>query len=160
MTLETLLMTQIYAFLLIFSRVGAAFMTLPGFSDATVTPQVRLLFALCFSLLLTPVLFTFLPAQPPTVFGLAFLIGREMLIGIFIGALVQIMMSTLAFAGFLIATSMSMSNAFIFSPTMSSSSTVIGTFMVMLGTTLFFALDMHHQVITGLIDSYEVFAPG
>jgi flagellar biosynthetic protein FliR len=160
MTLETLLMTQLYAFLLIFSRVGAAFMTLPAFSDSTISPQIRVLFALSFSLVLTPVLYQMLPAYPPTVFGLALLILREMIIGVFIGALVQIMMSTLAFAGFLIATSMAMSNAFIFSPTMSSSNTVVGSFMVLLGATLFFAFNLHHEVILGVINSYHLFKPG
>jgi flagellar biosynthetic protein FliR len=160
MTLETLIMTQLYAFLLIFSRVGAAFMTLPGFSDSTVSPQIRLLIALSFSLVLTPVLYTALPEQPATVFALAFLIVKEMLIGIFIGSLVQIMMSALAFAGFMIATAMSMSNAFIFSPTMSTSNTVIGSFMMLLGVTLFFTMDLHHEVLLGVMDSYTLLPPG
>jgi flagellar biosynthetic protein FliR len=159
MTLETLLMTQLYAFLLVFSRVGAAFMTLPGFSDATISPQIRLLFALAFALVLSPLLFTMLPSQPSSVFGLVLLIIHEMLIGIFIGSLVQIIMSALAFSGFLIATSMSMSNAVMFSPTMSSSNTVISTFMMLLGVTLFFVMDLHHQVLLGLIDSYTLLPP-
>jgi flagellar biosynthetic protein FliR len=160
MTLETVLMTQLYAFLLIFSRVGSAFMTLPGFSDSTLSPQIRVLFALSFSLVLTPVLYASLPAAPPTVFGLALLILREMITGIFIGALLQVMISALAFAGFLTASSMAMSNAMLFSPTMSSSSTVIGSFLVLLGTTLFFSFDLHHQVILGVINSYHLFEPG
>ena len=157
--LETLLVTQLYAFLIIFSRTGAMFMTLPGFSDATVSPQIRLLFALSFSLVLTPVIGPLLPAQPASVFGLAILVAKEMLTGLFIGCLVQIMVSAVAFAGFMIATSMSMSNAFIFSPTMNTSNTVVGSFMTLLGMTLFFAMDMHHLLLFGLVDSYQTLAP-
>lgn len=157
--LETLLVTQLFGFLLIFSRIGAAFMTLPGFSDATVSPQIRLLLAVGFALVLTPVITPMLPPDPGNVFDLTILMVKEMLIGVFIGGLVQIMMSAVAFAGFLIATSMSMSNAFIFSPTMSSSNTVVGTFMTLLGITLFFSLDLHHLLFYGLIDSYDVFKP-
>ncbi len=134
-------------------------MVLPGFSDATVSPQIRLMFALSFSLVLTPVIGPLLPADPASVFGLVLLVAKEMLIGLFVGSLVQIMVSAVAFAGFLIATSMSMSNAFIFSPTMSSSNTVIGSFMLLLGMTLFFTMDMHHLLFEGLIDSYQVLSP-
>lgn len=158
--LDTLLTTQIFSFLLIFSRTGAMFMTLPGFSDATVSPQIRLMFALAFVLVLTPVLSPMLPAPPASVYNLAILIICEMLIGIFIGGLLQIIMSAAAFAGFMISTSMSMSNAFIFSPTMSTSNTVMGTFLMLVAMTLFFALDLHHLVFLGMIDSYQIFVPG
>ena len=157
--LEALLIGQLYAFLMIFARTGAMFMTLPGFSDASVSPQIRVLFAVAFALVLVPIIGPLLPTEPSSVFGLALLIAKEILIGVFIGSLVQIMVSAVAFAGFLIATSMSMSNAFIFNPTMNTSNTVVGSFMTLLGMTLFFAMDLHHMLIYSMVDSYQNLAP-
>ena len=54
--LAALLPAEVFAVLLVFVRVGAAFMLLPGFGEPSVTPRLRLLLALLISLLVTPLL--------------------------------------------------------------------------------------------------------
>jgi len=77
---------QIWAGALVFSRVGAMLMVLPGIGETSVPPRIRLAFALMLSLCLGPIAQPYLPAEPSTVDGTAFYIVREVLIGLTIGA--------------------------------------------------------------------------
>ena len=155
--LETFVATQLFAFLIIFARIGAALMVMPGVSDVTVPTQVRLYFALAFSFVLVPVLQPFLiePPSGPLAFGL--LVIKELLIGIFIGLMSQIMMNAINLAGVFVAHATSLSSAFTFNPQMASQTTVVSGFLSFLTITLIFASDMHHYLFAGLIESYRLF---
>ena len=52
--LDEFLSVNIFAFLLVFIRLGAAFMVVPGFGEAFIPPRVRLGIALAVSLLVLP----------------------------------------------------------------------------------------------------------
>ena len=54
--LGQVLPAEIFAILLIFVRVGAAMMLLPGYAEPYVLPRIRLLLALMISLAVSPVL--------------------------------------------------------------------------------------------------------
>lgn len=86
--LSQFLAAELFAFLLIFCRMGSAIMLLPGFGEAYVSPRVRLLFALMLSLLLVPVIRS-LPPLPTSVLGLFNIMIAEILIGLFIGGLTR-----------------------------------------------------------------------
>ena len=62
--LDELLLAEIFAILLVFVRVGAAVMVLPGYGEPFVSPRLRLLLALLISLVVAPVLSQTLPAMP------------------------------------------------------------------------------------------------
>ncbi|KAK0348965.1 hypothetical protein LTR94_035051, partial [Friedmanniomyces endolithicus] len=57
---------QVWAGGLIFARVGAILMMLPGFGESYVPPRVRLSLALVLSLALWPIVGASLPALPAT----------------------------------------------------------------------------------------------
>ena len=61
---------QVYGVGLIFARVGALAMLLPGIGETTVPPRIRLAFAFLFSFVLFPVVASKLPAVPLGVDGL------------------------------------------------------------------------------------------
>jgi flagellar biosynthetic protein FliR len=62
--LQEILPAEIFAILLIFVRVGAATMLLPGYGEPFVSPRLRLLFALMVSFVVAPVLSKTLPKMP------------------------------------------------------------------------------------------------
>jgi flagellar biosynthetic protein FliR len=155
--LETFIQTQIYAFLLIFARIGCAFMSLPGFSDSTVPMNIRLYLALAFSVVLTPVLYQYIPAEPGSALGFAILVGKEMLIGFFLGIMSQIMMTALSLAGIIVAHITSLSSSYTFNPQQAQQLTVISSFFALLAVTMIFVSDLHHMLLLGLIDSYHIF---
>lgn len=155
--LDAFITTQIYAFLLIFARLGCAFMVMPGLSDATVAMQVRLYAALTFSFVMTPVLMRFLPAIPQEPIALGVLIVKEMLIGIFMGLMAQILLNAINLVGVIVAHATSLSSAFTFNPQFASQSPVINGFLSLLVVVMIFVTDLHHMLFLGLIGSYESF---
>jgi len=158
--LQTLLSTQLFAWMLIFTRVGTAFITLPGVGEAFVNPRVRLLLALLVSALITPVLYSQLPAMPTQLPMLFLLLLGEAFYGAFIGLMARMIVVTVETAGMIIAMQISLSNASVFNPAMSTQSSLPSALMGVAGLTLIFAADLHHLLLIAVTDSYSVFKPG
>ena len=76
-----LLSAELFTLLLVFVRVGAAIMTLPGYGEPFIPPRMRLLLALLISLLVTPLVAESLPGMPASALLLGLLILGEALIG-------------------------------------------------------------------------------
>lgn len=155
--LEVFVATQLVTFLLVFARIGCAIMLLPGFGDTTVPMEIRLFFALALSFIFVPVLQPFMPPDIPSApiaFGL--LIAHEMLAGLFIGLMAQIMMIAMNVTSVLIAHATALSSAFTFNPQMATQSTVISSFISLLVIVMIFVTDLHHLLLLGVIDSYRL----
>jgi flagellar biosynthetic protein FliR len=156
--LQTFIATQVFTFLIIFARVGCMLMVMPGVSDITVPMNIRLYFALALTLVLMPVIAPFLPTDiPKEPIAFALLVIGELLIGLFVGLMSQIMMNSMNLAGIFVAHVTSLSSAFTFNPQMASQTTVINLFISFLITTMIFVTDLHHLLLLGLIDSYRIF---
>ena len=126
--LDAFITTQLFSFLIVFARIGGAVMIMPGFSDATIPMQSRLYMALTLSFILVPVLQPMIPKViPQEPIPLALLICRELLTGVFIGLLSQVMMNAINLAGVMVSHGTSLSSAFTFNPQQAGQSTVIST---------------------------------
>ena len=158
--LQSFLTSELFAFLLVFCRIGSAIMVLPGFGESFVSPRVRLLLALMFSLVLAPAI-AHMPAPPTTVFGLLTLILAEIVVGLFIGGLSRILMSAIHLAGMIIALQSSLANALAQDMTqIQGQASSLGNWLGMTTLVLIFVTDMHHYMLKGLADSYTLFLPG
>jgi flagellar biosynthetic protein FliR len=158
--LSQFLTSELFAFLLVFCRVGSALMIMPGFGEAFVSMRIRLLLALMFSLVLSPVIST-LPAPPATIFGVVNLIVAEILIGLFIGGMSRILMSAIHVAGMIIAMQSSLASALAQDVTqIQGQASSLGNLLSMSALVLLFSMDLHHYMLKGLSDSYTLFLPG
>lgn len=157
--LDYFLITQIMAFFMIFVRIGSALMLMPGFGEVYVSPRIRLLFSLVFSLMLTPMLEPRMPVLPTNGLALIVLVVGEVLVGTFLGLIVRVMLSAMHVAGSLIAMQSSLAVAAIFDPMSGGQSPVVSNILTLAAITLFFILDLHHLVLAALVQSYDVFPP-
>jgi flagellar biosynthetic protein FliR len=157
--LDLFIATQLFSFMLVFARLGCAMMVMPGLSDSTVAMDIRLYIALSISLLLTPILGSYLPPIPAQPIDFALLIFKEMIIGLFIGLMSQIMINAINVSGFIIAHITSLSSAFTFNPQQASQSAMLTSFMSILAVVLIFVSDLHHFIFIGLIKSYQIILP-
>ena len=155
--LHDLIVSNIFAFILIFVRFGVAMMIMPGIGDSFVSPQVRLLFAVAISFVLTPVLSTHLPPLPSGSGALLVLIVSEAFIGIFIGTVMRILVSSLDTAGTLVSMQSSLSNSTMFNPTTEAQVPILSAVYSALGVTLIFVTGMDHQMLAAVVDSYKLF---
>jgi flagellar biosynthetic protein FliR len=148
-------------YLLVFSRVGAMVMLLPGFGTMGVPARVRLVLALAIALVLTPTVQSAYPAAAPTtVTQLTLLILEEVTCGLLVGAMAAIIMSSLQVAGFFISSQIGLSYAQTIDPTQNTQGAVVGNFMTLLGVVALFATNMHHLAIGAIAGSYRLLPPG
>jgi len=150
---------QVWAGGLIFARIGAILLSLPGIGESYVPPRIRLSLALVISLALWPLVGAGLPALPESLGSMVGWILREVVTGLAIGVLLRIFISALAVAGEVVSLQTTLSFAQTANPLQAQPGTTIASFLMLLGTVLVFATDTHHLFIAGLIGSYEVIAP-
>lgn len=150
---------QVWQGALIFARIGAVLMMLPGIGESYVPPRIRLSLALVVSLALWPVIAGVLPALPATVGGMAGWIIREVIVGLMIGALLRSFTTALSTAGEIVALQTTLAFAQTANPLQAQPGATLAAFLMLMGTTLVFATNTHHLFIAGLVGSYELIAP-
>ncbi len=155
--LESWLVGGVYAFMLVFARVGAAFLVLPAFSEAFTPVNVRLAIALSLSLLVTPVIAPSLPDIPTRPVNLVLLAGMEVLVGLFFGLLARIVKSALDVAGFIVSIGTGLQNAITFNPALGQQTPSFSVLLTTAGLVIIFASNLHHVLIVGVLDSYMMF---
>ena len=151
---------QIAGFFLVFARIGAVVMLLPGLGDNAVPPRVRLIAALLVSLVIFPVVARYLPPVPGSAAALGALIVAEMAVGLLIGAIVKILFSALAVTGSIIGLQSGLAAANLFDPSQNQQAAILARFLGLAAIVLLFAANLHHAIIEGLARSYMMFAPG
>jgi flagellar biosynthesis protein FliR len=158
-TFQALLTADLLSFFLVFCRLGAAMMVLPGFGDTFVAPRLRLALALALTLVVTPVVGTTLPMlgdEAPVVALLVMEIG----VGLFLGITVRLLMAALQVAGTIIGFQISLANALVADVASAQQGALPSSLLSTLGLVLVFVTDLHHVMLAGLVDSYRVLPPG
>ncbi len=156
-TLTTFFETGVFFFLLTFVRIGTAMMLFPGIGDTYTPLRIRLFMGLGITLVIFPILSPIMPAEVPGTYEFFMLLMREFVIGAFIGTAARILLMALDTAGMIISLQAGLSNAQLFNPALASQGSIVGAFMVITGTMLIFVTDLHHLLIYGLVNSYELF---
>ncbi|MDJ0948661.1 MAG: flagellar biosynthetic protein FliR [Alphaproteobacteria bacterium] len=158
--LQDLFPADVFAFLLVFARIGTALMLMPAIGEIYITPRARLSIALGISLIVTPLVATLLPAMPASPWALLVILVGEIGVGAFIGFSGRILLAALSMAGMVIAYQSSLANAFVRSPVAAEQGALAGAFLTVTALLLIFVTDLHHVMLTGVIESYRLFAPG
>jgi flagellar biosynthetic protein FliR len=158
--LEEFLASGVLAFMLTFMRIGTAAMVMPGIGDSFVTSRVRLHIALALSLVLVPVVMPYIPSPMPQLFSLVQMIVVEMIIGLLIGTIARIFVIALDTAGMVVSAQSGLANAQVFNPTEATQGSIIGSLLTMTAAVLIFATNLHHMLIIGFVESYQMFPMG
>jgi len=147
-------------FMLVFARVGAMVMLLPGFGESNIPVRVKLSIALLLTLIILPLHRAAYNVDMTSMTPLLVLMLHEIVIGIVLGATARVTLSALAVAGSVIAQQLGLGFVTAVDPTQGQQGLLIGNFLSILGMTLLFATDTHHLVIAALNESYRIFSPG
>lgn len=149
---------QVAETMLVFVRIGAAFMLLPGFGEPAVPPRLRMLAALAVAVAITPGL-RGLPPVMPRIPQLISGVMAEALTGALLGALARTLVSAIISAGEIIGNSAGLNNVFVFGIEREQSAS-LGAFIYAGLLALFFAMNGHHLLIRTLVESYRLFPLG
>lgn len=148
------------SFMLVFARIGAMVMLLPGFGETNIPVRIKLAIALALTLIMLPLHRAAYNIDMQSLTPLLVLMVHEIVIGVVLGATARVTLSALQVAGSIIAQQMGLGFVTAIDPTQGQQGLLIGNFLTILGLTLLFATDTHHLVIAALNDSYAIFAPG
>jgi flagellar biosynthesis protein FliR len=142
-----------------FLRVTGFMLLAPTFGAALVPRRVKLVLALALTLLLAPLMPAMAPVAPLS--GAALLTAaQQLLVGVVIAFVVQIVFDALVLAGQVVATTMGLGFSMLIDPNRGASTVVVGQFYLILGTLVFLSLDGHIALLSVLADSVRVVPPG
>lgn len=140
-------------------RVGSFFMLAPIVGTRLVTGRIRLLFSIVVTMALMPVL-----PETPFIDAISLeviiLIAQQILIGVAMALILQVLLQMFVVAGQLIAMQMGLGFASMMDPTNGVSVTVLSQFHLMLVTMIFLAMNGHLAMIEVLAASFEVLPIG
>ncbi len=148
--------SQVFAGGLVFARVGALVMLIPGVGEQSVPPRIRLSFAFLMALLLAPLVAPNLTV-PDTVSGAAGMVIREVLIGLMIGAILKLFVSSLSTAGEIVSIQTTLGFAQTANPSLGQPAATLSTFLSLIGVVLIMTTDLHHMFIGAMARSYAIF---
>ncbi len=157
--LAQILPADLFSTLLVFVRLAATLMVIPGFGEIYISQRVRFTLAFVLTLVVAPVVVHLLPGQPASPLELVFMISGEAAVGLLIGASARLLISALHVAGTIIAFQSSLAYASTVDPTQGTQSALVATLMIIIGTVLIFASNLHFMMLQAMVDSYELFPP-
>src|SRR6201995_1114143 len=147
-------------FMLVFARVGAMVMLLPGLGESNIPVRIKLAIALLLTLIILPLHRQAYHIDMASITSLLVLMLHEIIIGVILGATARVTLSALQVAGSIIAQQVGLGFVTSVDPTQGQQGVLIGNFLTLLGIAMLFATDSHHLLIAALSDSYKIFSPG
>lgn len=145
---------------LVFARLGAAVMVLPGLGESEVPAPVRLGLGLAITLLMMPVLAPNLPEAPDAVGESARLIGLEVVIGLWLGGLARLVVMAMAVAGQAIALLLGLAQALVPDPELGGQGTATGRLLALAAAVLILGSGLYVIPLRALVESYGVLPVG
>jgi len=142
-----------------FLRLSGFLMVAPIFGSALVPGRVKIALAMLLTLVLAPL-------APPTPFidplspTMLLAVAQQLLVGVAIGFVVQIVFDALVLAGQVIANTMGLGFATLIDPNRGQNTVMVSQFFLILGTLLFLAVNGHLILLGALADSFRWLPPG
>ena len=140
-------------------RISAFYFAIPIIGAKTVPARIRLLLALFTAILVVPLL-----PNAPTVSFMSLqgmiMVTKEVLIGLALGFMLQIMMHVFVLAGQLIALKLGLGFAAQNDPSSGVSVTILSQFYLLMATLLFLSINGHLVVINMVVASFATFPIG
>jgi flagellar biosynthesis protein FliR len=153
---------SVLAIFIVFCRIGACLMLVPGFSSINIPVQIRLFIAIVTSFALAPLLIATLRPLLVNILPLtlAFLIGSELLIGSIIGLGGRVFFLGLQTMATAMASGIGLSSIPGAQVGEVDPAPPLVPLIIAGATTLFFITEQHWQVLRGLMSSYAIWQPG
>lgn len=145
---------------LLFCRLGAAVMLLPGLGESEVPATIRLSLGLLLTLLLLPSLAPGLPAMPEAPGEVLRVLALELLAGLWLGGLARGLMLALAQAGQVMGSMIGLTTPLQGDPELGAQSTPLGRGFGFAATVLVLATGLYALPLGALVGSYAVLPAG
>jgi flagellar biosynthetic protein FliR len=148
---------EIYRVLLVFVRITAAFLLMPGFGEPTVPARIRILVGLAIAAAVSPAIIA-MPTAVPNVWGILLGVAAEATSGALLGAIARTIISGVLIAGQVIGQNIGLANVFATGMIVDQAATIGAAVYAGLLATLF-ASGGHLAILRALVGSYSLIPP-
>lgn len=149
-----------FGFVLVLSRVGAAMIMLPGLGEAEAPTMVRLGLALGVTALLLPGIAPSIPPVPDATMQAGFMIGAEVITGVWLGWLARMFVLALPVAGQFIAYMMGVANVLQLDPALGGQATPIARLFSLTAPLIILVSGLYAVPLAALAGSYSLIPAG
>ncbi len=150
---------EVYGLLLVFARVGAAVMLLPGFGELWVAPRIRLSIALALSLVVYALMHA--PGAAAPSFGAAIVaVAGETFAGLLFGASARLFLAAPVVAGQIMGQTTALSNIFVSPASGMEAGSIYSVWLVLGAIAFIFVSDLHLLMIDAMVATYGLFPQG
>lgn len=151
---------EVIFFMLILSRVAGIFAALPVFGGRRLPIRIKVITILMITLVCFPTLSVTLPQMPSDAFSLALLALSELMVGLTLAFITQIIFAAVEFSGQIIGMQMGFTIASIIDPSQGTQTQIMSVIQTLFATLMFLSLNIHHLFIRAIIDSFRVIPLG
>ncbi len=142
-----------------FVRIGAMLSIMPIYGIRAVPAQVKVILTIFITMAVAPSLALPPPVDPFTWQGVLFIL-QQILIGLAMGIVFQVVFQAFVMAGHMIAMGMGLAFASMVDPSTGSSAPIVSQYFTIIVILLFLALNGHLLVIQMVVDSFEYLPVG
>jgi flagellar biosynthetic protein FliR len=151
---------EVIYFMLVLSRVAGIFAALPVFGGRRMPIRVKVVTVFMITLVCFPTLSVTLPQQPSDAFTLALLAFSEIMIGLTLAFITQIIFAAVEFSGQIIGMQMGLTISSILDPSQGTQTQIMSVIQTLFATLMFLSLNIHHLFIRAILDSFRVIPLG
>jgi flagellar biosynthetic protein FliR len=161
MTFDFIDTDYIFRTALVFLRTGAILFALPLFGETIVPVKSRMFIALALALIVSPMLSGawLTPIDTSPIF-LAALIVKEIAIGLVVGLTARLAFDAILLGSTLVSYQMGFGAGNLMAPGSNMAMDSFTSFQRTVYILIFFALNLHHVFIMGIIETFKVIPPG
>lgn len=152
--------TGFLTFFLVLVRMTGLFILAPMFAHASIPAQVKAWFAFAVTLVVYPMVSQTPMSAPGEVAEFAWVIARELFVGLVLGYVALLVFAAAQYAGELIDTQIGFGMANLVDPSFGAQVTVVGQFHFLAATMVYLAVNGHHFLMGALVRSYDVVPMG
>lgn len=151
---------EVILFALVLSRVAGIFTALPVFGGRRLPLRVRVVTVLMITLSCFPILAITPPVMPSDSFTLGLLILRELMVGVTLAFITQIIFSAVEFSGQIVGLQMGFTISSVIDPTNGNQTQIMAVMQTLLATLMFLSMNIHHLFIRTIVDSFRIIPLG
>lgn len=151
---------EVIVFMLVLSRVAGIFAAMPVFGGRSVPMRIKAVVVFMITLVCFPTLSVSIPQVPPDAFTLALLALSELMVGLTLAFITQIIFASVEFSGQIIGMQMGLTISSIIDPTRGTQTQIMSVVQVLFATLMFLSLNIHHIFIRAIIDSFSAIPLG
>ncbi len=145
---------------LVFARLGAAVMVLPGLGEEEVPANIRIGLGLALVVVLLPAVAPGLPQAPDSATESVRLILLEVLVGLWLGGLARLIVMAMAVAGQIIALLLGLAQAMVPDPALGGLGTATGRMLSLAAVVVVLSSGLYAIPLRALVESYALLPPG